>query len=177
MIKWNRWAEFEPPKDKAIWVSNNMRDTYGVAEYRESEERWVLRFSNLMIESKFWSLGDEVVETFAEYQLKARSTAVYPEEHRIVYPAFGLASEAGEVCDKIKKALRGDPKDTHGIVCEGFVNMDFQAIKKELGDVLWYISILAEDLGYSLQEVAQANIEKLAGRERDGTIKGSGDER
>lgn len=167
MIKWNRWAEFEPPKDKAIWVSNNMRDTYGVAEYREDEDRWVLRFSNLMIESKFWSLGDEVVETFAEYQLAARKTAVYPEEHRIVYPAFGLASEAGEVCDKIKKALRGDFE----------TGLNYEGLKKELGDVLWYISILAEDLGFSLQEVAQANVEKLADRERDGTIKGSGDER
>ncbi len=105
-----------------------------------------------------------------EYQKKALTTAGYSEKYKIVYPALGLGEEAGEVIGKVKKWLRGDDGEA-GVMSEE----RRQAIKLELGDVLWYLSILANDLGFSLDEVAQANAEKLASRKERGVIKGSGD--
>ena len=103
------------------------------------------------------------------YQGLAVSTAFYPRVHAITYPALGLASEAGEVAGKVKKALR----DNGSIYDEATV----AALKGELGDVLWYVAVLARDLGLSLEEVAQGNIDKLADRVERGVIGGSGDER
>jgi NTP pyrophosphatase (non-canonical NTP hydrolase) len=100
-----------------------------------------------------------------DYQKAAYSTAIYPDTAAIFYPAMGLAGEAGEILNKLKKTLRdGTP-------------MDALALKKELGDVLWYVAVLAEDLGISLELLAQANLEKLRDRAERGTLKGSGDNR
>ena len=104
---------------------------------------------------------------FNEYQKLARSTAVYPEEHKVVYPALGLCGEAGEVADKIKKTIRGDSS----------LDEVTGSIVDELGDVLWYLAILADDLGVELEDVAQWNIDKLNRRWRKGNIKGDGDNR
>jgi len=93
--------------------------------------------------------------TFDEYQEFARSTAIYPEDCRVVYPTLGLCSEAGEVAGKIKKHMR----DGRSLVGVGL----------ELGDVLWYIATLAE--------VAQANVDKLRSRMERGKLSGSGDNR
>ena len=102
-----------------------------------------------------------------EFQMKAEDTAIYPNEYSIVYPALGLAGEAGEVADKVKKILRdGEP--------HLFYKDD---IAKELGDVLWYVAILARDLGYSLEEIAQTNLDKLEDRKNRNMLKGSGDDR
>ena len=101
--------------------------------------------------------------TFDEYQEFARLTAVYPEDVKVVYPTLGLCGEAGEVAEKIKKHMR----DGRSLVGVGL----------ELGDVLWYISALADDLGITLEEIAQANIDKLASRMERGKLGGSGDER
>ena len=101
--------------------------------------------------------------TFDEYQEFARSTAIYPEECKVVYPTLGLCGEAGEVAEKIKKHMR----DGRSLVGVGL----------ELGDVLWYISALADDLGITLEEIAQANVDKLASRMERGKLGGSGDER
>ena len=101
--------------------------------------------------------------TFDEYQEFARSTAVYPEDCRVVYPTLGLCGEAGEVAEKIKKHMR----DGRTLVGVGL----------ELGDVLWYISALADDLGVTLEEIAQANVDKLQSRKVRGQIGGSGDNR
>ncbi|XAI97377.1 hypothetical protein [Leptolyngbya phage Lbo-JY46] len=90
---------------------------------------------------------------------------VYPEQHKITYPALGLVGEAGEVAEKVKKSLRGDkPLDNYQVILE-------------LGDVLWYITALAEDLGYSLEDVLVANIKKLSSRRDREVIKGDGDNR
>lgn len=107
--------------------------------------------------------------TLNEYQEGARQTAIYPEERKIIYPTLGLTGEAGEVADKVKKVIRDN-------------NDEFSAerrlqIAMELGDVLWYAASLAHDLGYSLDEVAQMNLDKLASRMKRDKIHGSGDER
>ena len=108
--------------------------------------------------------------TFNEYQLKTRETAVYPDQGRdFVYPALGLAGEAGEVVDKVKKLWRDKDKQLD----EG----DRQEIAKEMGDVLWYLAQLATELDLELDSVSQLNIEKIASRQARGVIKGSGDSR
>ena len=102
-----------------------------------------------------------------EYQMRAESTAIYPDEYRILYPTLGLSGEAGEVADKVKKIVRdGEP--------HLFYKDD---IAKELGDVLWYVAVLARDLGYSLEEVAQMNLDKLEDRMIRDKLQGSGDNR
>jgi NTP pyrophosphatase (non-canonical NTP hydrolase) len=101
------------------------------------------------------------------YQMQAREFAIYPERMQVVYPALGLAGEAGEVADKVKKIYR-DGKDDARFRGE---------IAKEIGDVLWYCATLADDLGFSLQQVAEMNIHKLKSRKVAGTIGGSGDNR
>ena len=87
----------------------------------------------------------------------------------MTYPALGLAGEAGEVAEHAKKAIRDDG----GIVTEE----RRRAMAKELGDVLWYVSQLASELDLELEEVAQANLEKLLSRQRRGVLSGGGDER
>lgn len=102
--------------------------------------------------------------TFEEYQEQARSTAIYPRDRAIVYPALGLTGEAGEVAEKVKKWIRDG-------------TLDKEAIAKELGDVLWYIAALSGDLGISMDEIASQNIRKLQDRASRGKIQGSGDNR
>lgn len=99
------------------------------------------------------------------YQKEALKTAIYPEEYKIVYPALGLAGEAGEVADKVKKIIRDGNIDSN------------HAIALELGDVLWYIASLASDLGYTMQDIAEMNVNKLHKRSRENKLKGSGDNR
>ena len=107
---------------------------------------------------------------FNEYQKLARSTAVYPEEHKVVYPALGLCGEAGEVAEKIKKTIRGDTALAPLDKVTG-------SIADELGDVLWYLAILADDLGVELEDVAKWNVDKLQRRMKSNKIKGDGDNR
>ena len=106
---------------------------------------------------------------FDDYQKAARRTAIYGDAHRVIYPALGLASEAGEVAGKIKKVLRDQDGD--------FDRAPLAAIKDELGDVLWYVAVLAADLGLCLEEIAAENVAKLAARMERGTIGGTGDVR
>ena len=103
------------------------------------------------------------------YQKVALTTAIYPREQAIIYPTLGLAGEAGEVANKVKKIIRdgSDSKDEK-LVSE---------IKSEIGDCLWYIAVLANDFNIKLSDIASANIEKLATRKSKGTIHGSGDNR
>ena len=102
--------------------------------------------------------------TFNDYQAAAKKTAIYHEQHRVIYPALGLAGEAGEVAEKVKKWIDDG-------------NVDPDAVKKELGDVLWYVAAVASDLGLTLDEVAAANVQKLESRAARGTLGGSGDNR
>ena len=107
---------------------------------------------------------------FDLYQIKARETALYPNlGSNNIYPTLGLVGEAGEVAEKVKKVLR----DKNG----EFDNESKAAIKKELGDVLWYLSNLCTELNFSLNDVALLNLEKLNSRVSRGKISGSGDNR
>jgi NTP pyrophosphatase (non-canonical NTP hydrolase) len=107
---------------------------------------------------------------FTDYQSKARATARYPViGHNVIYPTLGLVNEAGEVAGKIKKIFR----DKDGIIAEA----DKEALKAELGDVLWYIAQIATELGLSLDDIAEYNIVKLLDRLERGKIKGDGDNR
>ena len=102
--------------------------------------------------------------TFGDYQIEARKTAIYPDEHQIVYPALGLAGEAGEVANKVKKMLRDN-------------NFKREDVAAEVGDCLWYIAALCRDLNFDMTDLAQRNLAKLNSRMERGTIQGSGDKR
>ena len=101
---------------------------------------------------------------FRDYQKKAVSFAIYPATHKVLYPTLGLCGETGEVAEKVKKQVRDGVFNRHEVA-------------KELGDVLWYLSNLANDIGYNLDEIADINIEKLTSRKNRDKIKGSGDNR
>jgi NTP pyrophosphatase (non-canonical NTP hydrolase) len=106
---------------------------------------------------------------FQDYQQKARETAIYPSEHSILYPTLGLCGEAGEVAEKVKKVIRDKGGE--------FDEFDRMSIRKELGDVLWYMAQICSDLDLRLESIAIANVEKLRLRKEKGTLSGSGDDR
>ena len=99
-----------------------------------------------------------------DYQKNAAETAIYSSKHAVICPALGLAAEAGEVANKVKKILR-----------EG--DFDRKAIADEIGDCLWYIAALCRDLNISMNDVAKTNLFKLQDRQKRGVISGSGDNR
>ena len=106
---------------------------------------------------------------FTKYQQTAVETAIYPDTHRILYPALGMAGEAGEVANKVKKIIR-----------DGTENLpeDWKdQLASEIGDVLWYCAALANDLNMPLALIAAQNRDKLLERKQKGTIGGSGDSR
>ena len=110
------------------------------------------------------------METFNAYQRESRKTwNLVAVDHPIVYPTLGLANEAGEVAGKIKKIFR----DKGGKITEE----DREALKQELGDVLWYLAQICTELDLTLEQVAAANLEKLFSRLERNQIHGDGDYR
>ena len=127
--------------------------------------------------------------TFEEYQKEAMKTAVYPSIKVVsdlpdqifqfqktlqvtadyIYPTLGLEGESGEVCEKIKKIIR----DNHGVVRQD----EKETLRREIGDILWYIAMLCTELGFSLEEVAQINLQKLKDRQEREKLHGEGDNR
>lgn len=107
--------------------------------------------------------------TLNEYQRCALETAVYPEEYNIVYPALGMAGEAGEVADKVKKVIRDNKANFTPSKCE--------EIAMEIGDVMWYCAVLADRIGYRLDTIARMNNRKLKSRQLRGKLGGNGDNR
>lgn len=107
---------------------------------------------------------------FNTYQSKALTTAINHESpYEIFHLALGLAGETGEVMEKLKKAVR----DNNAVI----IDETTDSIKKELGDVLWYIAVLADYLGVDLQDIAESNLKKLQDRQKRGVLGGSGDSR
>lgn len=87
----------------------------------------------------------------------------------LISQVFGLVGESGEVAEKFKKLIR----DNAGRI----TNEDKKEIIKELGDILWYINSVSHLLGYSLEDVAKINLEKVLSRKERGVTAGSGDNR
>lgn len=110
--------------------------------------------------------------TLNEYQQLATNFAIYPGKDSflgIIYTVLKMNGEAGEIAEKVGKVMRDD---------QSLISTEQQqALKLELGDVLWYIAACAKELGYTLEQVANANIEKLASRSARGKLSGSGDNR
>ncbi len=102
-----------------------------------------------------------------EYQSKSAVSAVYPKvlDGGIFYACIGLSGEVGELLNKVKKIARDNAEP------------DKEGIKLELGDIMWYVAMVAKEAGISLEDIAMSNIEKLEKRMRNGTIHGNGDER
>lgn len=101
---------------------------------------------------------------FDDYQGETRKTAVYPEENAVEYLALGLNGEAGEVAEKIKKSIRDDKELG-------------EELQQEIGDCLWYMARLLDELGYDFSDTAEANLDKLLDRKQRDKISGSGDNR
>lgn len=105
---------------------------------------------------------------FDWYQWQANLFAKYPNQYNNPeYPTLGLTGEAGEVANKIKKLQRDDRT----------LDEMRPLLLDELGDVLWYLSALCDEIGVTLEEVASNNLTKLESRERRGRISGDGDDR
>lgn len=107
--------------------------------------------------------------TFTTYQQQARTTAIYPDDMAVVYPTLGIVGEGGEIADLVKKSIR----DNGG----AFSPETDARLRKEIGDVLWYLANLASDKGWKLSEIAGENLAKLASRKERGVLSGSGDDR
>jgi len=110
--------------------------------------------------------------SFDAYQETAAETAVFPRKSQLetlMYLGLGLTGESGESAEKIKKLYR----DYNGVITEEFRDN----LIKELGDIIWYASQIALELGVNFSEVAERNIEKLQSRMKQNKIQGSGDNR
>lgn len=107
-----------------------------------------------------------------EYQDKASETAIYPGSGEItglLYTALGVANEAGEVAGKVKKHLRDDG---------GYMTYERkEQIAAEIGDTLWYVAMVAKEIGWTLEGIAHANLAKLTERKANDKLKGDGDNR
>lgn len=148
-------------------MSENMMNSDHKASNPRSREGWDRTFGHNKATS---------IRTLNGYQKSAARTYTCGTELQILYPLIGLVNEAGEVAGKIKKILRGDngANPTEDAI---FGAVGDAGIADELGDVLWYLAMLAADLGFTLEEIAEMNIEKLTSRKERGVIKGSGDMR
>lgn len=104
-----------------------------------------------------------------DYQKAALRTANLKHHNEIFHLVLGLVGESGEIAEKFKKLVRDKESDESQI--------DRDDIAKELGDVLWYVAVLAEYLDIPLDEIGQKNIAKLASRQQRGMLAGSGDNR
>ena len=127
----------------------------------------------LMNEADFWS-EDEM--SLNHYQNCAMETAIYPDE--LLYPMLGLQGEVGELSEKLKKHFRDNNFEVaiEDAVAELPARLRLD-MAHELGDVLWYVTTIAFDLGYNLEEIAELNLEKLESRQKRNRLKGNGDNR
>jgi NTP pyrophosphatase (non-canonical NTP hydrolase) len=108
--------------------------------------------------------------TFDEYQTAALRTAADPaKKNELFHLVLGLVGESGEIAEKMKKLVRDQASDE--------TKIDKADMSKELGDVLWYVAVLANYLELPLEDIAQKNIAKLADRQKRNVLGGSGDNR
>ena len=126
---------------------------------------------NLELEAKQWMKERRMSNITASlYQKKACETAIFPKHKAMEYLTLGLTGEAGEIANKIKKLIRD------GATEEELIEKKNQ-IGYEIGDVLWYCAVLAQEMGMNLGHVMERNLEKLHDRKKRGKLSGSGDNR
>lgn len=108
---------------------------------------------------------------FDEYQKRALTTVLTTDDtfKDLLHWVLGINGESGEIAEKVKKIIR----DKNGEVSDE----DKKDLAKEIGDVLWYLAVFADQLGISLDDIAQQNLEKLQSRKQRGVLGGSGDDR
>ena len=112
---------------------------------------------------------DKYYHTLKSLDKLVNETSIYPDKgDNFNYTVVGLAGEAGELNNKWKKVLRGDRE---------FDDAAKKYFAKELGDVLWYLTACAYELGYPLDKIATMTVDKLLGRRERGTLQGDGDDR
>lgn len=105
----------------------------------------------------------------AYQQAALRTAAPKDKKNELFHLLLGLVGETGEIAEKAKKIVRDHDSD--------FAQWDIDDLTKELGDVLWYLAVLADNFDVPLEEVAQRNIAKLADRQQRAVLGGSGDNR
>ena len=126
---------------------------------------------DLELEAKKWMKERQLSSiTAAEYQSRACETAIYPKHRAMEYLTLGLTGESGEIANKVKKFIRD------GAVKDEYLAKRIE-IGYEIGDVLWYCAVLAEELEMNLGHIMEKNLDKLADRKKRGTLSGSGDNR
>ena len=126
---------------------------------------------DLELEAKQWIKEKYMYGiTAGAYQIGACDTAIFPKEKALEYLTLGLTGEAGEIANKVKKFIRD------GASKEEYLAKRIE-IGYEIGDVMWYCAVLAEELDMNLGHIMEKNLEKLADRKKRGTLSGSGDSR
>ena len=164
----NRYViQFKSPGDD--WAFIKSKPTLEAAkEYAQQSMDYMSADSASLwrvVDTRPDTVRDETPLTMDTYQQQAKATAVYPEVKADQYLIAGLAGEVGELASIFAKHWRGD----------GDINPDHA--KAELGDVLWFVAMLAEQLDTDLSTIAQNNLNKLADRANRGKLKGHGDNR
>ena len=107
--------------------------------------------------------------SFNQYQERAAETAIYPKDLGLYYTALGLAAEAGEVASEVSKLIRDD----NGILTPERRNK----LKGEVSDCYWFIAMITTELEFTMEEIAQYNLDKLADRKARNVLRGSGSDR
>ena len=126
---------------------------------------------DLELEAKQWMKEKQLSSiTAADYQARACETAIFPKHRATEYLTLGLTGEAGEIANKVKKFIRD------GATKDEYLAKRIE-IGYEIGDVLWYCAVLAEELEMNLGHIMEKNLDKLADRHKRGKISGSGDNR
>ena len=126
---------------------------------------------DLEVEAKNWMKERQLSNiTATDYQSRACETAIFPKHRATEYLTLGLTGESGEIANKVKKFIRD------GATKDEYLAKRIE-IGYEIGDVLWYCAVLAEELEMNLGHIMEKNLEKLADRHKRGKISGSGDNR
>lgn len=112
-----------------------------------------------------------------EYQLFVQSTAIFPDDAGIVYTTLGMIGEAGEVSEKVKKMIRRQQTTRSETLIMHMTREQKEDLIKEVGDVLWYATALLSEIGATLQDAIDKNVEKLSSRKERGVLEGNGDNR
>ena len=122
-------------------------------------------------EAKQWMKERQLTTlTTTYYQARACETAIFPKHQAMEYLTLGLTGEAGEIANKVKKFIRD------GATKDEYLAKRIE-IGYEIGDVLWYCAVLAEELDMNLGHIMEKNLEKLHDRKKRGKLSGSGDNR